>query len=464
MTYRFRPLLILALVGAIGFAAYSVWDARRAPVAELPEGPKEVLPSSEFIDAEVAIAYYEERLRRTPSDVRSRVALAQALLQQASATGREAEYIPAAEAAIDEALRRAPDDYHARLLRGTLLNKLHRFEEARDLARDLIAEHPAHAYPHGVLVDALTELGEYDEAVAASDAMLAIKPSIASYARASYLRELHGDGDGATAAMRLAADAGPTGNAERAWALYTLGGLYLAEAKPDTAAFIFRGLLDERPDYAYAVAGLGHVALATGDYDRAAEQYEIAYGMAPRAEFLEGLAEAHAAAGRDREARRALEGVREAFATARGFGELVDMEEADFMLDNGINVERALVMASSEVERRPGHLHANETYAWALHHNSRPAEAIPYIERALRLGTGDAMVHHRAAVIYDAAGDATEAARHLRIALENHLHVESPTAAAEARTLLAGLDTSAAPVRQASTRRANLSDRGTPLP
>jgi len=461
MTSRFRPLFVLALLAAVGFAAYSVWDAQHAPLTELPEGPEEVLPSSEFIDAEVAIAYYEERLRREPGDVRSRVALAQALIQQAGATGREAEYLPAAEAALDEALRRAPRDYHARLLYGTLLNKLHRFEDARDLARELIAEHPQHAYPHGILVDALTELGEYEAAVEASDAMLAIKPSIASYARASYLRELHGDGEGATAAMRLAADAGPTGNTERAWALYTLGGLYLADAKPDTAAFIFQGILDERPDYAYAVAGLGHVALATGDYDRAAEQYEIAYGMAPRAEFLEGLAEAHAAAGRDRESRRALNGVREAFATARGFGELVDMEEADFMLDNGIEVERALTMARSEVERRPGHLHANETMAWALHHNGRPAEAIPYIERALRLGTGDAMVHHRAGVIYEAAGDPTEAARHFRIALENHLHVESPTAASEARTLLAGLDTSAVPVQQVDTERVSV--RGTTL-
>jgi tetratricopeptide (TPR) repeat protein len=445
-----RILLLVAFVAAAAFAGYSIWDAQRAPVADLPEGPREVLPDSEFINAEASIAYYREKLRREPRDVRSQVALAQALLQQASATGRETEYIPAARDALAAALRQAPDDYHALLLQGTLLNKLHQFEDGRDLAERLIARHPQNAYAHGILADALVELGEYDDAIAASDAMLAIKPSIASYARASYLRELHGDGDGAIAAMRLAADAGASGHADRAWALYTLGNLYLGEAKPDTAAFIFEGILAERPDYAYAVAGLGHAALATGDYERAAQQYRTAYGMAPRAEYLEGLAEALAAAGDEREARDVLDEVREDFAAVRAMGEIVDMEEADFMLDNGIDVERALAMAKQQVERRPGHLHANETYAWALHHNGRSREAIPYIERAMRLDTGDAMVHYRAARIYEAAGDRAEAARHLRLALDNHLRVESPTAAAEARTVLASLGNAAGTVQHAA--------------
>ena len=377
MKSPFRLLLTVALVAAAAFAGYSLWDAQQIPVAALPDGPREVLPSSEFINAEASIAYYREKLRREPHDVQSQIALAQALLQQANATGRETEYVPAAREALAAALQQDPDNYHALLLQGTLFNKLHRFEDGRDLAERLIAQHPQNAYAHGILVDALVELGEYDDAVAASDAMLAIKPSLASYSRASYLRELHGDTDGAIAAMRLAADAGASGHADRAWALYNLGTLYLGQAKPDTAAYIFEGILAERPDYAYAVAGLGHAALATGDYDRAAEQYRTAHGMAPRAAYLEGLAEALAAAGDERDARKALDGVRKDFAAARAFGEIVDMEEADFMLDHGIDVDRALTMAKQQVERRPGHLHANETYAWALHKNRPLARGHP---------------------------------------------------------------------------------------
>ena len=134
-------------------------------------------------------------------------------------------------------------------------------------------------------------------------------------------------------------------------------------------------------------------------------------------------------------------------------GEVVDMEEADFMLDRGRDVERALRMAETQVRRRPGHLHANETYAWALHKNGRSRDAIPYIERAMRLNTGDAMVHHRAAQIYAAVGRPADASRHTRLALQNHLEVESPTAARDARALLArgSAPSSPTPIRAAAT-------------
>ncbi len=430
-----RPVLVVALIAAAGFAGVSLWNAQQDD-APLPEGPKQVLPASEFVNAEASLEYYREALRRNPEDIESRVALAQVLLQQARATGRESEYVPLAEAALAEALRQDPEHYHALLLQASLLNTLHRFEDARDLAERLIARYPEHAFPYGLLTDALVELGEYDAAVSASDSMNAIKPSIASYARASYLRELHGDTGGAIEAMRLAVDAGAYGQADRAWAVYQLAGLYLADAKPDTAAFLFNGLLEERPDYARAVAGLGHVALVKGETDEAIRRLETAYGMAPLDVAQELLAEAWAVKGDERKAAAALRKVRQGLADARDMGEIVEMEEADLMLDHDIEVERALGMAQRQVERRPGHLHANETYAWALHHNGRSAEAIPYIERAMRLGTGDAMVHFRAGLIYDGAGDRAEAVRHLRLALDNHLRMESPTAEAEARATL----------------------------
>ncbi len=437
-----RLALVLALVAAAGFAGVALWKAQqnRAP---LPEGPQQVLPASEFINAEASIEYYRERLRRDPDDVESRVALAQVLLQQARATGRETEYVPQAEEALAEALRREPDHYHALLMQASLLNTLHRFEDARALAERLVERYPEHAFPYGLLTDALVELGEYDAAVAAADTMNAIKPSLSAYARASYLRELHGDTEGAIEAMRLAVDAGAYGQADRAWAVYQLANLYLADAKPDTAAYLFNGLLEERPDYARAVAGLGHVALVKGETDEAIRRLETAYGMAPLDLAQELLAEAYAVKGDERRAAAAIEKVREGLADARAMGEIVEMEEADLMLDHGIEVERALEMARRQVERRPGHLHANETYAWALHHNGRSAEAVPYVERAMRLGTGDAMVHFRAGLIYDGAGNAAEAARHLRLALGSHLGIESPTAADEARAKLASLEGSA---------------------
>lgn len=419
--------------------------------APLPEGPRQVLPSNQFANPEKSIEYYEERIRREPGDVPSYAALAQANLQMAETTARETKYVPAAQRAIETGLSLAPDDYHLTLLKGTLLNKLHQFEQARDLARELIAENPRHAYPYGILIDALVELGAYDEAVEANDRMLAIKPGIPSYTRAAYLRELHGDTEGAIAAMRLAADAGLSGTPDRGWALYNLGVLYLSQAKLDTAAFIFEGLLEEQPGYARALGGLGHVSLLRGDLDEAERQLDMAYEAVPRDAFLELLAEVYALRGETAKERRTLARVHDGLKDARAMGEQVDMEEADFMLDQNEDVERALVMAKAQYERRPGHMHASETYAWALHKNGRSGEGIPYIENAMRLNTGDAMVHHRAAQIYRGAGQNDEAARQARLALDGNLRAESPTAAMDAQRMLVELGGSAQPVRQVSS-------------
>ena len=438
MTPTTARLLAVGLVlAAVGLVVW-MWAGRPAP--ELPRDHAQVAPGARFDDAATAVNYYRTALRRDPASAELRVRLAHALLQLGEDEGTPAETIPEAEALLEEAVAMAPGSVYARSLQAKLLNKLHRFEDARDVSRALLAEHPALAFAQGTLVDALVELGEYDQAVAVSDRLQALKPGLPAYARASYLRELHGDGDGAIAAMRMAADAAPGGSPDRAWALTELATLYLGAAKPDTAAYLYRGVLEERPNHVPALAGLGHVALVQGDIDTAIERLEEARALRPIELADELLVEAYTAAGDDRRAQAAAGRVHDALLAARAFGENVDMEEADFLIDRGQELGRSLRLAREQQARRPGHLHANETYAWALHAHGRSDEAVPFIERAMRLGTGDAMVHYRAAQIYREAGRLAEAARHLQAALDGNLHVESPSTAAEARTLLASLE------------------------
>jgi tetratricopeptide (TPR) repeat protein len=432
------PLLItLGVVAVAAVAAVGIWKSR-AVISDLPADLDQVAPSAEFADAEASADYYRARVRRDPDDVESRVRLAQVLLQLASSTGRATEYVPEAKETLDAALARNPDHYYALTLQASLLNTLHQFEGARDLSERLLRRFPAHAYTHGTLIDALVELGEYDEATRVSDRLQALRPGLPAYSRASYLRELHGDTEGAIEAMRLAADAEPGGRLGRAWALLNLGNLYLGMAKPDTAAFLFEGLLEERPDFAPAVAALGHVALVKGDAAGAVRRLEEARAMSPLETTDELLVSAYTALGDERKAREAADRVLAGLHAAREMGEVVDMEEADFLADADRDLDRALQLATVQIRRRPGHLHANETYAWALYKNGRAADAVPFIQRAMRLDTGDAMVHYRAGRIYEAAGRSAGAAEQYRLALAAHVGVESPEAAADARRRLAG--------------------------
>ena len=439
MSPRTARLLAVGLVlAAVGAVAYLWLDREPAP---LPEDHAQVAPGDRFANAEEAVDYYRAVLRRDPDAVEPRVRLAHALLQLGDELGTQTETVPEARDLLAEAVEMDPHHYYARTLQASLFNTLHHFEEARDLSRELLEEYPQHAYIHGTLVDALVELGEYDEAVRVSDELQALKPGLPAYSRASYLRELHGDTDGAITAMRYAADAAPTGRPERAWALYHLANLYLGQAKADTAAFLYDGILEESPDFAPALAGLGHVALVNGDADEAVRRLEEARSLRPLETIDALLVEAYTAAGDEAKADAAADRVLTALHRDRAMGEIVDMEEADFLADRNEDLGRVLELAKAQHERRPGHLHANETYAWALYKNGRADEAIPYIERAMRLGTGDAMVHYRAARIYEAAGQIAEAARHLQRAIDGHLYVESPSLAAEAQTLMASLGT-----------------------
>jgi len=423
----------LLTVAVAGFFGYGYMTASQpAPEARVRAS---VVPGAEFVNVSTSVDYYREQIVRHPEVARNYVALAQVMMQRARETADEARYIPQARDLLDEALRRSPDEYHALVLKASLLNTLHQFEEARRLAEQLIARHEGHAYNYGTLVDALVELGEYEQAIAVCDRMLALRPGLPSYARASYLRELHGDADGAVAAMQLAADAGVAGSAERAWALYQLGTLYLNQSKPDTAAFVFNGILEEQPGYTRALVGLAHVHLVKGAYADAIRLLDEAYAEVPNVGFLELLAEAYKATDETEKQAAVVQKIREGFLAAEAMGENVDMEYADFLADQDEDTAEALLRARRAYERRPDHLHALETYAWVLYKRGRADEAVPFIERAMRLGTGDAMVHYRAGMIYRAAGQQAEAARQFEQALAAHLHVESRSAAREARVL-----------------------------
>ena len=429
------PFLLMALALSL------FWYWQSTASMEVPEARLRapVVPGAEFVNVKTSVDYYREQILRHPDVVKNYVELAQVMMQRARVTADEARYIPEAHDLLDEALRRDPDDYHALVLKASLLNTLHRFEDARTLAEQLIARHKGHVYNYGTLVDALVELGQYEKAIEVCDKMLSLRPDLASYARASYLRQLHGETSGAIEAMQMAADAGATGSEDRAWALYQLGNLYLNENKPDTAAFLFNGILEEAPGYTRALSGLAHVHMVKGEYAEAIALLDEAYAEAPNAGLLELLAEAYQATGDAQKLAIIVQKIRGSYRDAEKMGENVDMEYADFLANQDTDLDEALRRARKAYERRPDHLHALETYAWALYKSDRAAEAVPYVERAMRLGTGDAMVHYRAGMIYHAAGQLAEAATQFERALAANLHVESRAATDEAREMLAGL-------------------------
>ena len=89
-----------------------------------------------------------------------------------------------------------PGESAALLLRGHVLHQLHRFNEAEQIARELVAKRTV-VLDYGLLGDALMEQGRLDEAATAYQRMIDLKPFYQSYTRAAHVRWMKGDLEGA---------------------------------------------------------------------------------------------------------------------------------------------------------------------------------------------------------------------------------------------------------------------------
>jgi tetratricopeptide (TPR) repeat protein len=392
----------------------------------------ESTPSAEFQKAEATIVKLRAAQREHPERVQIYTELAQIYMQEARITGKHHEYMPIVDRLLEAALARDPNNFDALVLTASNLMTYHKFAEAKELAEKAIEKNGYSSYAYGVLCDAKVELGDYTGAVEASDKMISVRPDLRSYARASYLREIHGDREGAIEAMKMAADAGQFGQENRAWALYNLGNIFLNMGKLDTAQFIFNGILEERPNYTYAMHGLALAKAAKGEYPAAIELLVKASQLAPEHVLIETLADVYLAMGHKELARPMEEKAVESFMQHEQGGWNIDREYAMFCANHDIHLGNALIRAERDLARRPENIDALDTYAWTLLKNGKAKEALPSIEKAMRLKTENASIHYHAAIILNATGDIARAEQEFRQTLALNPY-PNPMIAARAR-------------------------------
>ena len=440
MSKNKKTLLLIAGFVVVWVGAYFGLKKPEAvrPLPELSNRSGSGTASAEFLNTKHAFEYYRAEIRKDPKVVKNYVQLAQLFLQEGRITGRHHEYIPKAQTLLADALALDAKDFEALVTQASLLMTLHKFEEAKALAEQALAMAPHNAICHGILSDALLELGDYEQAVKMCDKMLSLRPDLRSYSRAAYLRELHGDIAGAQQVMKLACDAGVSGQEQRAWALYQLGKLYLNEGKLDTAAYIFSGILAERPEYAYALSGLAQVNLAKKNYDEALAALKLIYKDTPEHAFLEQLVEAYHVTGQIVEAEKMTKLVLEAYRQHEQDGWEVDLEYARFCTNYDLNLPEALLRAEREYQRRPHNLDVLEVYAVALYKTGQPEKAEPLIKQALRLQTQRSSLYFHAGIIAQQLGKTTEAQTRLEHALTLAANL-SVRDAATARAALAAV-------------------------
>ncbi|HSH21086.1 MAG TPA: tetratricopeptide repeat protein [Candidatus Caenarcaniphilales bacterium] len=413
---------VLALVVAVVFVALGPLSGSPTAAERLaalaPPGadstPFSAPPDASPTEREIAKQY--ETIRQFPDTVGAYVLLGNAYLQHVREKGDPSDY-GRAEAAFDEALKREPNNVDALIGKGVLELARHDFAAALALGQQAVTISPHTARAHGVVVDALTELGRYDEALASTQTMVDLRPDLASFSRVSYQRELRGNIDGAIDAMSRAYDMSVGTSVEnREYTRVLIGDLHLLKGDAATAEQIYHASLQTSPGFVWALVGLGRTEAARGDLDAAIAHYQQAVDTIPLPEFLIALGEAQEAAGLETEARQSYELVQAIRALFAENGVNVDLELALFEANHG-DPAAAAELAGRAYAVQPN-VKAADALGWALHRAGRSEEAQRYADEALGLGAAYGPFHFHAGMIALELGDEDAARGHLAKALE----------------------------------------------
>ncbi len=378
------------------------------------------------------IAALERRIADEPGNGVAAARLADALLRQARATGNGGLAIQA-EGALRAAIAAGPS-YEAQRMLGAVLASQHRFRDAIAAAERARAIEPADAWNDGVIGDAHLELGEYDAAFAAFDAMMRKRPSAAAYGRASFARELQGDLAGAVQLMQMALDATSAHDPEsQAWHHAQLGDLHQHRGHLADAEREYRHALFTYEDHPLAVAGLARLDAARGDLAAALAGYAKLQASAATPEYAARMAEIEQAIGRPDDAARH-------FALAE-HGWRSDMPEPAHLArllarDRGRAAEALRVAEQAAVSRQD--IFTMDAVAWAAFRAGDMARAVEASRLALRTGTRDRALLYHAAAIAAASGDRARARVLVTRALDGHPTFDV-VLAPEALALLASL-------------------------
>jgi tetratricopeptide (TPR) repeat protein len=278
-------------------------------------------------------------------------------------------------------------DFHlsneAWLLRGNVLQSRHRFGEAEELGRRLVAARGAGS-DYALLGDALYDQGRIVEAADAYQQMVDLKPGLDSYSRAANIRWIKGDLTGAVELQTLAVRAGGAGDPGAvAWSLVRLGQLVWQQGNAAGAATLAARALELVPEFQPALLLQGRLLLAAGRASEALTPLARAAAILPLPEPRWVYAEALRATGAEKEAAAV-----EQMLVADGVAE-DPRTVALFLATHRSDPEIALRLAEAELKNRAD-IVTHAAVALALANGGRLDEALVHARAALREGTADA--------------------------------------------------------------------------
>lgn len=383
---------ILILLFAFTFAcAKKQTESATLTVKDIPlllDRNEAIQNGQEWSDVQSYYGTSRQALLTDPKDNEAALKLAYVFVNEARITGEHGHYYPAALTMCEHILKQPELEkdmqFRAMAVKAGVQLSLHDFKNALQTGIEAMNINPYNAQNYGVLVDANVELGNYPEAVKWADKMVSIRPDLRSYARVSYLREIHGDVDGAIEAMKMAVDAGLPGQEHTCWARLTLGNLYKQYGQLDAAEGEYNTILKERPKYPFAVAALAEVARERKDYAQAEKLFKEAAAIIPEVSFYEELARLYKAQGKEDACKQTLDEIWPMLADDEAHGHNMNLEYASIYADIVGDLNKALTYALKEYEIRPENIDVNRKLALIYQEMGNSPKALEHMTKAAK--------------------------------------------------------------------------------
>ncbi|CAL9402557.1 Lipopolysaccharide assembly protein B [Streptomyces sp. enrichment culture] len=429
-------LLAVALTGgAVAFGGAGEQGPRAAAVSAAGALSPGDLARGEL---DSAVTSLQRHLRAQPRDFGSWATLGVAYVEQARLKGDPSRY-PQAERALRRSLSLRPGNDEALAGRAALAAARHDFPGALAYADRALEQNPYNERALCTRVDALVELGRYDDAAGAARTADDRRPGVPVFTRYAYVHELRGDVRTARDVLRRALDAASS-PADVAYVATALGQLEWNQGDYEAALGHYARALAADDAYLPALEGRARAQAARGDRAAAVGGLEQVVARSPLPGPLVALGELYEARGGDGDRARARDqyALVDAWTSlARAGGVNADLDTALAAADHG-DREAALRAARAEWDRRRS-VHTADALAWALHVNGRDEEALPYARRATATGYRNAAFLHHRGIIERATGNERAAREHLTAALDLNPGF-SPLGAREARAALDDLE------------------------
>jgi tetratricopeptide (TPR) repeat protein len=423
-------LAVALTAGAVAIGAAR--DSGAAPAASMPGGLSPELLAGGDLDS--SIRALQAHLRAQPGDHGSWATLGLAYVEQARTKGDPSRY-PQAQRALEESLKLRPDNDAALAGRAALAAARHDFTGALTYADRALKQNPYSERALCSRIDALVELGRYDDASEAADLADSRHPGVPVFTRYAYVHELRGDVRTARRVLEQALDSA-TSRGDIAYVATALGQLAWNQGDYKGALDRYARALAADDTYLPALEGRARAQAAQGDTAdaiRGMEQVVDRYPLPQPLVELGELYESRGRAGDPAKARDQYALVDAWVSLARANGVNADLDTALAAADHG---DRAAALKAARAEWARRHtVHTADALAWALHVNGRDREALSYARQATATGYRNAAFLYHRGMIERATGHPDQARASLSAALKLNSGF-SPLGAREAREAL----------------------------